>query len=166
MAQKINQLLNKKAILFLGFMLVVSLFSGCTTSSIVDTNVQIPDRKWTYRNHIATSFEIKDNSKAYNIYFKLRHTAEYRYSNIYILVHFFDGKDKVTKRYQYKLAKNDGEWLGSGSGSIFNYTLPLRTQYHFPKNGKFKIEIEQNMRDNPLVEISDVGLTVNESLSN
>ncbi|MCZ4243271.1 gliding motility lipoprotein GldH [Pedobacter punctiformis] len=162
MAQKINQLLNNKPAFLLAFLLVVSLFSGCI-NSVVDTNVKIPDRKWTYRNHIAAEFEIKDNTKGYNIYFKLRHTAEYRYSNIYILAHFFDGNNKVTKRYQYKLAKNDGEWLGSGSGNVFNYTLPMLTKHHFPKNGKFKIEIEQNMRDNPLVEISDAGILVEEA---
>lgn len=140
---------------------MVSLLAGCT-SGIVDTNVEIPGRKWTYRNHIVTPFEVKDYTKAYNIYFKLRHTADYRYSNIFILAHFKDGKNKITRRYQYKLAKNDGEWLGSGSGNLFTYTLPMLTNYRFAHNGKFEIEIEQNMRDNPLVEVSDVGVLVEE----
>ncbi|MCZ4224024.1 gliding motility lipoprotein GldH [Pedobacter rhodius] len=145
------------------FLLVVVFFtaflSGCS-SNITDGNEEIPDRKWTYRNHLKVPFEIKDNIKAYNIYFKLRHTADYQYANIFILAHFKDGKDKVTRRYQFKLAKNDGEWLGSGSGNVFNYTFPLLTNYHFSHNGKFEIEIEQNMRDNPLLEISDVGLLI------
>jgi len=165
MAQKINLLLNKRQVFLLGFLLITSLFVGCT-SSVIDSNVEIADRRWTYRNHISTIFEIKDNTKAYNIYFKLRHTADYKYANIFILAHFKEGKKMVTRRYQYKLAKNDGEWLGSGSGNVFSYTLPMLTNYHFPHNGKFEIEIEQNMRDNPLLEVSDVGLTVGESLSN
>lgn len=138
---------------------MATLFAGCT-ANVIDTNVEIPERKWTYRNHIYAPFEIKDNSKAYNLYFKLRHTADYKYSNIFVLVHFREGKDVVTKRYHYRLAKNDGEWLGSGSGNIFSYTLPLQTNYHFPKNGKYTIEIEQNMRDNPLAEVSDLGVLV------
>ncbi|QDW27198.1 gliding motility lipoprotein GldH [Pedobacter sp. KBS0701] len=165
MAQKINLLLNKRQVFLLGFLLITSLFVGCT-SSVIDSNVEIAGRRWTYRNHVSTTFEIKDNTKAYNIYFKLRHTADYKYANIFILVHFKDGKKMVTRRYQYKLAKNDGEWLGSGSGNVFSYTLPMLTNYHFPHNGKFEIEIEQNMRDNPLLDVSDVGLTVSESLSN
>lgn len=162
MAQKINLLLNKRQVFLLGFLLITSLFTGCT-SSVIDSNVEIADRRWTYRNHISTPFEIKDNTKAYNIYFKLRHTADYKYANIFILVHFKDGKKMVTRRYQYKLAKNDGEWLGSGSGNVFSYTLPMFTNYHFAHNGKFEIEIEQNMRDNPLLEVSDVGLYVGEA---
>lgn len=159
MAQKINLLLNKRQVFLLGFLLITSLFTGCI-SSVIDSNVEIADRRWTYRNHISTPFEIKDSSKAYNIYFKLRHTADYKYANIFILAHFKEGKKMVTRRYQYKLAKNDGEWLGSGSGNVFSYTLPMLTNYHFPRNGKFEIEIEQNMRDNPLLEVSDVGVLV------
>ncbi|CAH0188935.1 MULTISPECIES: gliding motility lipoprotein GldH [unclassified Pedobacter] len=162
MAQKINLLLNKKQIILLGFLFVTSLFVGCTPS-VIDSNVEIANRRWTYRNHISTPFEVKDNTKAYNIYFKLRHTADYKYANIFILAHFKDGKKMITRRYQYKLAKNDGEWLGSGSGNVFSYILPMLTNYHFPQNGKFEIEIEQNMRDNPLLEISDVGLLVEEA---
>ncbi|RDC56686.1 gliding motility lipoprotein GldH [Pedobacter chinensis] len=162
MAQRINLLLNKRIAFLLSFLLATSLFWGCTPS-VIDSNVEIPERKWTYRNHIITPFEIKDSTKTYHIYFKLRHTADYKYANIFILAHFKDGKSIVTKRYQYKLAKNDGEWLGSGSGNVFSYTLPLLTNHHFSKNGKFTVEIEQNMRDNPLVEISDVGLLVKEA---
>lgn len=165
MAQKINLLLNRGRVVAFGFLLLVTLFTGCT-SSVIDSNVELTDRRWTYRNHISTPFEIKDKTKAYNVYFKLRHTADYKYANIFILAHFRDGKQMVTKRYQYKLAKNDGEWLGSGSGNVFSYTLPMLTNYHFPRNGKFAIEIEQNMRDNPLLEISDVGIKVNEGTNN
>ena len=159
MAQKINLLLNKRQVFLLAFLLITSLFVGCTPS-VIDSNVEIANRRWTYRNHISTLFEIKDNTKAYNIYFKLRHTADYKYANIFILAHFKDGKKVVTRRYQYKLAKNDGEWLGSGSGNVFSYTLPMLTSYHFPHSGKFEIEIEQNMRDNPLLEVSDAGILV------
>ncbi|MCX2432143.1 MULTISPECIES: gliding motility lipoprotein GldH [unclassified Pedobacter] len=162
MVQKINLLLNKKQAYLLVFLLGASLFLGCT-SSIIDSNVKVPERKWTYRNHIVNAFEIKDNAKPYNIYFKLRHTADYKYSNIFILAHFNTGKKVITRRYQYKLAKNDGEWLGSGSGNIFSYTLPMQTNFHFPTNGKFSIEIEQNMRDNPLLEVVDLGILVEES---
>jgi len=155
----INRLLNNKPAVLLAFLFFTGFLSGCS-SNVIDRNAEIPERKWTYRNHLKVPFEIKDSSKPYSIYFKLRHTAAYRYANIFILVHFKDGKNKVTKRYQYKLAKNDGEWLGSGSGNVFNYTFPLLTNYHFAHAGQFEIEIEQNMRDNPLLEVSDIGILV------
>lgn len=161
MAQKINLLLNKKPTWVLGMLFAICFLNGCA-GNIADVNVEIPDHKWIYRNHVKVSFEVKDNRKAYNIYFKLRHTSDYRYSNIFVLAHFKWAEKTATKRYQFKLAKDDGEWLGSGSGNLFSYTLPLVANYHFEKNGKFEIDIEQNMRDNPLMEISDAGILVEE----
>jgi len=34
------------------------------------------------------------------------------------------------------------------------------TNYKFPAKGVYHFEIEQNMRDNPLREVNDVGLRV------
>ena len=36
----------------------------------------------------------------------------------------------------------------------------FRTNYKFPAKGVYHFYIEQNMRDNPLREVSDVGLRV------
>lgn len=137
------------------------LFSGCTTNYVTDLNVSMEQRRWSYINKVGTTIEIKDPSKIYNLFFKLRHTADYRYSNIYILFHFKPaGGKKVIRRYGFKLAQADGQWLGSGSGNLFTYRFPLLTKFRFPAAGKYELMIEQNMRDNPLQEISDAGITV------
>ncbi len=161
MARSKKQQLNRlsKPGVWLVIVLLISLFSACD-SSITDTNIDIPEQKWVYTNRVKASFEIKDNQPAYNIYFKLRHTAEYKYANIFVLVRLKEGQSVVTRRYQYKLAKNDGEWLGSGSGSLFSYVLPVLTKHHFAVAGKYEIEVEQNMRDNPLSGIADAGIWV------
>jgi gliding motility-associated lipoprotein GldH len=151
--------MNKLKLLIL---LVIGIAAfGCNTNNLVDVNVEMPKRNWTYINPVKAVVDIKDNAKAYTIYFKLRHTADYRYSNVFILLHIKDPHNKIqTKRYEYKLARSDGQWLGSGSGNLFTYKLDLLSNYHFPEKGKYEFEIEQNMRDNPLKEISDAGLTV------
>lgn len=123
--------------------------------------MSMPARNWGYPNKVKTLVEITDSSKPYNIYFKLRHTADYRYSNIFVLFHISGREqEKHTRRYEYRLAQSDGQWNGSGSGNLFTYTLPLLTNYKFPAAGKYQLEIEQNMRDNPLAEISDAGIKV------
>jgi len=153
----------KKTKSFALFFLVILLsgLSGCNTNNLVDINEEMPQRNWSYVNKVKAVVDIKDTGKAFSLKFKLRHTADYRYSNIYILFHFSGaGKPVVTRRYEYKLAHPDGQWLGKGSGNLYTYVLPLLTDYHFPAPGKYTIEIEQNMRDNPLKEISDAGITV------
>ena len=147
------------------FLILISIFgicsSGCNTNTVADINVAMPQRNWSYVNKLKVGVDVKDALQRYSIYFKLRHTTDYRYANIFVLFRLKgpDGKT-VTRRMEYRLAQVDGQWLGSGSGNLYTYELPLLTNFNFPVAGKYELEVEQNMRDNPLKEISDGGLTV------
>ncbi len=136
------------------------MLASCSNSNLVDTNEAIADNSWTYAKNAKASFEIKDANQLYQVRFKLRHTADYRYSNLFVVMRLKGDSLYKSVRYQFKLAKADGEWLGKGSGDIFTYSFPLLKDYRFAKPGKYEIFIEQNMRDNPLTGISDVGITV------
>ncbi len=123
----------------------------------------IPENNWLYAKSVKAAFEVKDSTQAYNFHFRLRNTAAYRYANIYVVLHI-KGKDfGKAVRYQFKLAKPDGQWLGKGAGDLYTSDFSLLTNYRFAKTGKYEVEIEQNMRDNPLVGISDAGLTIEKS---
>lgn len=151
--------MNKRKFIWPLFALVLAL-QGCADNNLVDLNVSVPDNSWAYAKSIKTAVTIKDIGQSYQVYFKLRHTSAYRYSNLYVLLYLKgNGLNKHT-RYQFKLANLNGEWRGKGSGDIYSYTFPLLTDYRFEKPGKYEIEIEQNMRDNPLIGISDVGITM------
>lgn len=147
------------------FLILISIVgicsSGCNTNTVADIDVAMPQRNWSYVNKLKVGVDVKDALQRYNIYFKLRHTTDYRYANIFVLFRLKgpDGKT-VTRRMEYRLAQVDGQWLGSGSGNLYTYELPLLTNFNFPVAGKYELEVEQNMRDNPLKEISDGGLTV------
>jgi gliding motility-associated lipoprotein GldH len=142
----------------------MQLLTGCDTSMEVDTIMEIPKRNWTYVNKVKAAIDVKEVTSRHNIYFKLRHTADYRYSNIYVLFHLKKGGKTLSRRYEYRLAQPDGQWNGSGSGNLYTYKLPLLTNYSFGSAGRYELEIEQNMRDNPLKEISDVGISISKAL--
>jgi gliding motility-associated lipoprotein GldH len=147
-----------KFLVFTLMLLNLGLWSGCKTDNIADVNVSMPKHRWSYINKIITVVDIKDHTKTYDLFFKLRHTAAYRYSNIYILFQMKEpGKTRTTRRYEYKLASANGKWLGAGSGDLYSSILPLLTNYKFPEPGKYTIVIEQSMLDNPLHHISDAG---------
>jgi gliding motility-associated lipoprotein GldH len=152
--------MTKVRFLVIALMLInLGFWSGCKTDNIADVNVSMPKHRWSYINKIITVVDIKDHTKTYDLFFRLRHTAAYRYSNIYILFQLKEpGKTRITRRYEYKLASADGKWLGAGSGDLYTYTLPLLTNHKFPEPGKYTMVIEQSMLDNPLHHISDAGL--------
>lgn len=142
------------------FFLLVFL-SACTDTALTDTNVSLPNRNWSYENKVRIPVTVSDPSKRYAIYLNLRQTADYPYSNIFIRLHCSGpGMKRLTERLEFPLAQPDGQWLGSGSGSLISNQIPVKTGFRFPAKGSFVFEIEQNMRDNPLREVSDVGLRV------
>lgn len=142
------------------FFAFAALFSGCVSNELVDVNQSIDENSWAYAKSLKATVEIKEPNQPYQVHFRLRHTTDYRYANLYVVMHLKGPGLQKHTRYQFKLAKADGEWLGQGSGDIYTQTFRLLSDYRFPKAGKYEIEIEQNMRDNPLLGISDVGLTV------
>lgn len=142
------------------FFVVAGFIMACNNNNLVDTNESIPHNNWEYRQAASANVMVKDSLTRYSIRFKLRHTASYRYGNLYALVKIKGPGLNKTTRYQFKLAQSDGLWLGKGSGDIYEQSFPLLTDFSFPKRGNYQLEVEQNMRDNPLTGISDVGISV------
>ncbi|WP_395802921.1 gliding motility lipoprotein GldH [Daejeonella sp.] len=139
----------------------IILFSCQDTQTVVDTNIELNKRNWSYAQKVKIPVKIDSANIPYNLYFNLRHTADYKYSNIFILIHLTspNGK-KITERKEFQLALADGEWLGSGSGNKYSYQIKFKENYKFPKAGTYIFELEQNMRDNPLNHVSDAGIRV------
>ncbi|HEY0245772.1 MAG TPA: gliding motility lipoprotein GldH [Mucilaginibacter sp.] len=148
--------------IFNAFLLFILALGGCTDpNAVIDQNTEIVNNNWAYVNKIKYSVKIDNSDIAYNLCLNLRVTADYKYSNLFILMHQTGPDQKASNvRYEFKLANTDGEWLGKGSGNIYSYQIPFKKDYRFPAKGIYTFELEQNMRDNPLREVSDVGLRV------
>ncbi len=141
--------------------LVILFLGSCTDpNAVIDQNTAIDNHNWSYANRIKNSVKIDDPSIRYNLYINLRVTGEYKYSNIFVLISKNGPKLKGVTRYEVKLANPDGEWLGTGSGNLYSYQVPFLTNFKFPEKGTYTFTMEQNMRDNPLHEVNDVGLRV------
>ncbi|TKC00795.1 gliding motility lipoprotein GldH [Pedobacter cryophilus] len=146
------------------FCLTIMALQSCNSDTIIDSFESVPNQNWTYLKPVKASIAIADSTKAYNIYVNFRHTADYKYANIWLRFHVI-GPDKkdVIERQEFQLALPDGEWLGKGSGSLYSYQLIYKENYKFKSKGTHTIVVEQNMRDNPLKGINDVGLKIEEA---
>jgi gliding motility-associated lipoprotein GldH len=147
---------------FLFVVLLATVLASCQDQSvIVDTNIELDKHNWSYTEKVRIPLSIESADIPFKLYLNLRHTSDYKYSNIFLLIHITgpDGK-KITERREFKLAQPDGEWLGSGSGNLYSYQILFKEDYKFPLKGKYMIELEQNMRDNPLDHITDAGIRV------
>lgn len=147
----------------LAFLLVTVGIAGCSDPNrIFDQNTEIGNRNWSYLNRVKYDIKIDDPDAAYNAYLNLRVTGDYKYANLFVLItqKNLRGGKPWTTRFEFTLANKDGEWLGKGTGDLYSYQLPFKTHFKFPEKGTYRFEIEQNMRDNPLHEVSDVGLRI------
>lgn len=152
---------SRESILLLFTLVLLGLASCQDTQTVADNNFEIAGHNWSYTEKVQVPVMIENPDLPYNLYVNLRLTSRYKYSNIFLLIHIVgpDGK-KTTERKEFKVALPDGEWLGSGSGDLYSFQMPFKEKFKFPLKGKYVIELEQNMRDNPLNNISDAGVRV------
>ena|SRR2546428_1345781 len=145
----------------LGLVVISMITVSCTDSAVFDDNKTIDKKGWSF--HDKADFNIKIASPGiYNVFVNLRHTDDYRYSNIFLLMYVQGpGQEKVEKRrVEIKLAEQDGHWIGNGSGNLYARRVFVTDKINFSKPGIYHFELEQNMRDEPLAEIADVGIRV------
>lgn len=137
------------------------LVASCTDTAVLDKNAAIADNTWHYDDRPEVTAHITDTGQRYDIYLNLRHTPDYQYSNIFLLVHQSGpGMRDTVERFELRLAEPDGRWLGRSTGSIYAHQQLIKENLHFPDTGLYHFTFEQNMRENPLREVADVGLRI------
>lgn len=141
--------------------MVTMLALACGDQHFFEKNVAIPNRSWNYSEMPKFEVAITDNKATYDIWINVRNTGEYNYANLFLLVHENGPKLRDTAfRYELKLAEVDGRWTGKSAGSLYENQLLLKENFSFPDTGKYTFAVEQNMRENPLRDITDIGIKI------
>ena len=69
-------------------LLLFLLLGSCTDSnSVIDKNTGIDNHNWSYDNLVRFDVKIDNEKTPYNLYLNLRVTGDYKYSNIFVLLH-------------------------------------------------------------------------------
>lgn len=148
----------------LGISIVCLLFlTGCDPNTVYNTYEDIDDGQWFEKNIPAFTFQIDDASSQYNIYYNLRNSLAYPYYNLYLTRYLTDEKGKLIESRLDELILMDpktGEPRGEGLGDLFDHKVLIKSNYRFPKAGKYTLRIKQYMRQDPLPEVLSVGIAV------
>lgn len=135
--------------------------SGRGQLNVYEKHVPIPSYKWDYAFHPAFEVQITDTSARYNIEVTVRHTEQYGFSNLWLLItSAYEGVKPRTRRVELPLADREGRWLGSGIDGIFAHRIPIQREARFDKAGIYRFSFAQDMRINPLPGIMSVGLRI------
>lgn len=157
--------MNQKRNILCGWALICILLTGCLPSPYYQKNTPVPRAQWTYNFQPTYQFEISDTTALYNLYFIIRHTEVYPYSNIWLNIYTKMPGDSTFQqaRIEIPLAEPSGKWLGRGMGDIWEQRMPITRNdgpMIFNRKGMYQIKLEQAMRINPLPEVLNIGLRV------
>ena len=155
---KINSIL-----LFSIFISTISLQS-CEKNRVFEKNISIVKSSWKNSDKIKLEVDIQDTSATYNVYINVRHSTIYPYSNLWVMVTTTSpGGNSQKQRVEIPLADEEGAWHGEGMGDVWDLKYLAQQNAIFNQKGKYSLEFEQIMRQDPLDGIMSMGLRVEQT---
>lgn len=144
--------------------LVSSLLLSCTQGKLVDESAEVNPDGWTIDDSVVFGFVVNDTTMPVDFYLNIRNESSYRYSNLILFfdTRFPDGRQS-RDTLECFLARPDGQWTGRGIGSRKEVSLLVKKNVIFPSSGAYRFVFRQAMRDNPLLGITDVGITIHKT---
>ena len=158
--------LSGKIIFIIGIVMVNILHSCGDDALFMDTH-KFASNKWD--QNIKPSFKVSfpGDTTTYDVIFTLRSTTDYAYNNIWLYItttgpqceEVNDSKSIIGKNpVEIKMAKDNGEWIGTKSGTYVDHRLLFR-QRRFCK-GAYTFKVEQAVTIGTLDELSDLTIEV------
>ncbi len=156
--------MKKKLVFFAGLAIVIFL-AACSKGLIYENYLKIEGNGWKYIEPITFEVDVEDISKAYDIYVNVRHTNDYPYSNLWLMMYTYppEGDEITQQRMELKLAQPDGKWLGNGLGTNITHEIKVREKFVFPAKGTYAFTIQHDMREQVVPAISHVGIRIEKS---
>lgn len=144
---------------------IVVLLSSCMDMPYYSESKSVDVSGWLSTDTIELRFTINDPSDRFNGSIDLRHTGDYPYSNLYVFIDitYPNNKHRIDT-LECVLADNRGRWYGSGLGDMVSHRIEYLDEIQFPLEGDYQMRITHGMRRDPLEEITDLGLRL-ENLS-
>lgn len=142
-------------------------FAACDSKSVFDDYETVPE-VWNKDKEISFKVSPPDSIKPYNLFVNLRNTNAYKYSNLFLIVemNFPHGKS-IVDTLEYKMAKPNGEFLGTGLSSVKENKLWYKEDVVFNESGEYTVNIKHAMRENGEVNgianlegVTDIGFRI------
>lgn len=105
-------------------------------------------------------FQIEDTAVYYNIKLEIRNNNRYKFKNIWLFLSLKDSiKTIETDTVECMLADKNGQWYGKGL-SLYDKEFLFKKGIKFHREGKYTYVINQAMKEDPLIGISDIGIKI------
>jgi len=158
---------RKSIFLILSIFMILLDSCGLPENTITEEFQMIDKGIWGWKETKSYTFTVDDSTHYYNIYCGLRITGKYNYSNIWLIYELAESRNAnnssvnslLKKQFQIELADQTGRWLGKGMSNLISYEQPLLIKTKL-KKGNYTFKLSQNMREDLLSGVNDVGIKV------
>ena len=144
------------------------LLIACGQSGDTADTIAINSEGWQVKDPAIFELPRLDSLATYNAYITVRNNNKYPFSNLFLIVSLQHpyGKTAVDT-LEYKMARPDGSWLGTGIGSVKENKLFYKQNLAFTEAGNYTLHISHAVRNNgepqgvsKLEGITDIGYSL------
>jgi gliding motility-associated lipoprotein GldH len=146
-----------------GFLMMGFLFFACHENELVNETQSLGEIGWIQKNKFEIPFEISDTSTLYDMQVAIRQTNTYSYYNLYFISEILHGDGTRMKKAEAEAIFYDaksGKPKGSGLGDLYSHSYTIFQNLKFPKLGKYRIRLQQNMRMDTLEGVVSIGASL------
>lgn len=145
-------------------------FVSCDSERVYDEYHSIPTA-WNKDSIITFNLQNIDSIQEYDMFINVRNDNDFAYSNLFLIaeIQFPQGK-VITDTLEYEMAAPNGEWLGTGFGSVKESKLWYKEDVQFNETGQYVVFIKHAMRKSNSEEgienlegITEVGLRIEQA---
>ncbi len=158
---KIVDIINDKSMKKTLLLVLISvLFIACQRGVVFSKFQSLPKQGWAADSVLTFIPNITDTIQGYDVQVIVRHTDKYTYQNLWLFVDVRQGSNLLHRdTIEGMLANERGEWNGKGRRT---HELPLLylENIKFPYSGDYEVTIQQGMREDILLGITDIGLKI------
>ena len=152
---------------FFASLLSLLLIAGGHSGVTADT-VAITSEGWQLEDPAIFELPRLDSLATYYAFITVRNNNKYPFSNLFLIVSLQHPYGKtVVDTLEYKMARPDGSWLGTGIGSVKENKLFFKQNLAFNEAGNYTLHISHAVRNNgepqgvrKLEGITDIGYSL------
>lgn len=157
---------SPKTKLFGAVLGLIVLGTACKERPFYETFAPVNKAGW-YTDSIASfEFEVEDTLSSYRVFLNFRANNDYPYSNLYLFRRIYSEQGlEYSDTANLIMADAYGKWLGEGLGELKTFKRVFRRQpLRFTHTGTYRFEIVQAMREDPLIGVEDIGISIYKEL--
>ena len=141
--------------------MLLPLLLSCSKHKVFESFVKFEDYEWEMNKIIKFDVSINDTSVSYNISIPVRHIENYPYDGLLInFTYYTPNGEEHTKNYKLNFRDVKGNFIGDGSGDIWDESVIIMKNARFNTPGIYKFEIVNNMPKTPVMGIMELGLCI------